>query len=76
MNSVGLKKTGLSILLLLLGLSSAGAKNTIASTLCEQEAYKIGIEAYIYLYPLVTMDVTRTWYTQTPKLVRTPPRGP
>src|SRR5262245_4213851 len=30
-----------------------------ASALSEQEAHAIGVDAYIYLYPLVTMDLTR-----------------
>ena len=29
------------------------------SSLAEQEAYAIGIEAFIYFYPLISMDITR-----------------
>ncbi|WP_225766721.1 DUF1254 domain-containing protein [Inquilinus sp. Marseille-Q2685] len=39
-------------------ISSAQAQNP-APPISEQEAHSIAVDAYIYFYPLVTMDVTR-----------------
>jgi hypothetical protein len=50
----------ISGLLLLQGAPSLAATSTKIS---EQEAREIGIDAYIYFYPLITMDVTRKQFT-------------
>ena len=36
------------------------------SGITEQEAQSIAVDAYIYFYPLVTMDVTRKQLTNSP----------
>jgi DNA sulfur modification protein DndE len=42
----------------------------------EQEALEIGVEAYIYGYPLVTMEMTRRIMTNvTPPLAMKAPMG-
>jgi hypothetical protein len=43
----------------MLGLCLSGAPARAQSAITEQEAHAIAVDAYIYLYPLVTMDVTR-----------------
>jgi hypothetical protein len=40
-----------------------GGAATSAYAITEQEAHDIAVEAYVYFYPLVTMDVTRRQLT-------------
>jgi hypothetical protein len=50
----------------LLGIALAGIASPAAraaETISAQDAHSIGVAAYVYLYPLVTMDVTRKQLT-------------
>jgi hypothetical protein len=53
------------ILIFLLGaaLASAAKAQDASQPLGEQDAHAIGVDAYLYLYPLVTMDQTRKQLT-------------
>jgi hypothetical protein len=46
-----------------LGAMAQGAQPAVT----EEQAHSIGVDAYVYLYPLITMDITRRQLTNTDK---------
>lgn len=51
--------TLLAVLILSLSAGSAPSDAGAAAPISPEDARQIGVDAYIYLYPLVTMDITR-----------------
>ncbi len=44
-------------------LTSAAVAQGASGAITEQEAHAIGVDAYVYLYPLLSMDITRKQFT-------------
>src|SRR5262249_13966806 len=62
--------------LLAAGLSTAwAAPAATQSAITEEEAHAIGVDAYLYFYPIISADVTRLWSTNI-QAGQEPLRGP
>ena len=57
-----------AVVVLAAGLAtSLPALGQAAEPISEQEAHEIGMDAYVYFYPLITMDVSRKQFTNVSK---------
>ncbi|MBB3541692.1 MULTISPECIES: DUF1254 domain-containing protein [unclassified Rhizobium] len=65
----------LTVSLLLSGACLSGPVVAAEDALTKEEAASIGVDAYLYLYPLVTMDITRAQATNV-EAGKTMGRGP
>jgi hypothetical protein len=54
-------------LVALVALAAAVSQSPVAraQAITEEQAHAIGVDAYVYLYPLITMDITRKQLTNT-----------
>ena len=51
------------VMIALLAVVLSGVPSTSQAAITEQEAHAIGVDAYLYFYSLITMDVTRKQLT-------------
>src|SRR5215831_8157016 len=54
-----MKRTALAILISFCLFAALTTTISAQTAITEQEAHAIGVDAYLYFYPLVTMDLTR-----------------
>src|ERR1700676_2849984 len=50
---------------MVLGIATPKMASAADPKLTEEQAHAIAIDAYVYLYPLITMDITRKQLTNT-----------
>jgi hypothetical protein len=58
-----MRRSILPALLTLAWLANSAVQSEAQSAVTEGEAHAIGVNAYLYFYPLITMDVTRKVFT-------------
>ena len=61
MEQVGKRRFG--ALLLAVGFALIPVVEVRAAPVTEEEAHAIGVDAYLYFYPLMTMEITRQQLT-------------
>jgi hypothetical protein len=72
--SVSRRRTPFNTLIAAVALGTAVSQAPVARAqpITEEQAHAIGVDAYVYLYSLITMDITRKQFTNTDRFGRGP----